>query len=317
MLATSLCRRGWCLLLAACFASTTRGDETERLAVLVLDVEKGLAQSVAREPIPDHSYCGSPSWSADGQRIIIDATPGKVWSKSHVFAGDNLLLEKPAFADLGPGNCPTWSPDGKRVAFLLNPGAVEGATSGIWIMNADGTERQRLGGNGMPKWSPDGKQILTVSFSNPCQLSLLDVQTGAEQLVAMPGLCYSVPSWAGDGQRLIAVIRSEGPLSLALLDISNPAQAKVKQVLWTRGNGLDAEPLYPVYSAAARRCVFVGRGAKGLALYVLDAERKGVPQPLEQSQFDTKIASTAISLDGRRVLFCSDRLNQPPRAKAP
>ena len=61
----------------------------------------------------------------------------------------------------------------------------------------------------------------------------------------------------------------------------------------------------------------MGRGAKGLALYVLAAERKGVPQPLEQSQFDTKIASTAISLDGRRVLFCSDRLNQPPRAKAP
>jgi Tol biopolymer transport system component len=136
-------------------------------------------------------------------------------------------------------------------------------------------------------------------------------------LVAVPGLCYSVPSWAGDSQTLIAVIRSEGSLSLALLDISDPAHSRVKQVLWTRGDGLAAEPLYPVYSAAAKRCVFVGRGAKGSALYVLDPQRKGFPQPLEQNQFDAKIASTAISPDGMRVLFCSDRLNPPQPAKAP
>ena len=50
----------------------------------------------------------------------------------------------------------------------------------------------------------------------------------------------------------MAVIgRTEGD-TVALIDVSDPPQAKVKEVLWRRANGPDVEPTYPIYSATTR-----------------------------------------------------------------
>ena len=137
----------------------------------------------------------------------------------------------------GPGNCPAWSPDGKQIAFLLNQDAVPGAQPGIYTMTADGKDRRRLAGFGMPEWSPDGKSILAISFSNPTTLSLIDVATRKEQPITLADhTIHSVPGWAGDPQTLIAVVRGKDPLMIALLDIADPAAAKVKEV------ALDARP---------------------------------------------------------------------------
>ena len=46
--------------------------------------------------------------------------------------------------DMGPGNAPAWSPDGKQIVFRLNVTAY-GQRSGILVMNADGTNRRRIG----------------------------------------------------------------------------------------------------------------------------------------------------------------------------
>jgi len=62
-------------------------------------------------------------------------------------------------------NAPAASPDGSKVAFMS---AERGATNWeIWVMNADGTNPQRLTENGsndgLPAWSPDGQSIAFVS----------------------------------------------------------------------------------------------------------------------------------------------------------
>src|SRR4030095_591249 len=88
----------------------------------------------------------------------------------------------------------------------------------------------------------------------------------------------------------------------------DPAAAKVKEVLWTRGLGIDAEPLHPVYSAADKRCVFVGRPARGSALYMFDKPIL-TPQSLEKDRFDPRIASLDLSPDGKQLLFCAERLD--------
>ena len=180
-------------------------------------------------------------------------------------------------------------------------------------MNADGQGRRHLGGGGVPQWSPDGTTILTSSFSNPTELAILDVATGAEQAITLKDhVFYSVPNWASDSQTLIAVIRAEGPLMIALVDVADPAAAKVKEVLWTRGQGTNAEPMYPTYSAATKRVAFAGRTPKGSSLYLLESRKSFTPKPLESDRYDPKIASLAISPDGRHLLFCSDRQMDPP-----
>lgn len=288
----------------------------DQLGLYVIDIESGKVTTVTTEPLPGHNYCGSPGWSPDGKRLLMDVTPGREWTKSRVMTSDFPVSEKPAFFDLGKGNCPSWSPDGKRIAFLLNPGAVPDGEPGLWIMDADGTDRRRVADGAIPKWSPDGKHILSVTFSNPCQLTLVDVETGEDRPVLLADHeFYSVPSWAGDGQTLVAVVRSQNALSIALVDVGEPAKAAVKQVLWIRGGGTGDEPLYPVFAAKLKRCAFIGRsaGAGAFALYVVDDKSGGVAKLLEpalelkpEPKF-SRIAGLAISPAGDKLLFGAER----------
>ncbi len=112
------------------------------------------------------------------------------------------------------------------------------------------------------------------------------------------------------------------------MDVTDPEEAKVKQILWRKGDRVDISPLYPVYSPKTDLCVFVGRDEDGEALYTVKPGQFDPPKRLEQPRDgDGKIARLAFSPDGRYVLFCSDRLNQPaggrsttlalPKATAP
>jgi Tol biopolymer transport system component len=298
----------WCLIGLSLATLPVQAADPPRLGLYVLDVETGKATQLATEPLPEHAYCGSPDWTGDAKRVVFDATPGKEFSKTHIVATDFPGTEPRKLIDLGAGNCPTWSPDAKQVVFRLNPGALANAEPGIWIMNSDGTARRRLADGDLPKCSRDGKTILSVSFSNPCALTLIDARSGDSQPIELADhQFFSVPSWAGDGQTLVAVVRGKGAASIALIDVSDPTKARLKEVIWTRGTGVSDEPIYPVYAADAKRCVFVGRSPQGFFLYRIDADTKGVPLKLEPNSHGERIAGLAITRDGKRVLFCSER----------
>jgi RNA polymerase sigma factor (sigma-70 family) len=281
-----------------------RLPNADGLGLFLMDLQSSATTLIAAEVDHERAYCGSPCWSNDGQRILFDASPGQQWDKTRL-----QMLQAtdtgPGLSSFGVGNCPTVSPDGKQIAYLVNAGAVPGARPGIYVMNADGTNRRWLGDGGKPRWSPDGRDVLSISFTNPCRLSLIDVATARERPVRLPGHdIYSVPSWAA-ANTLVAVVRSGKEFCVAVVDVSNADQAAVKETLWRRGDGTNVEPLYPVYSPTTRQGVFVGREAKGQALY---AFRPGAaPRRVEADRYDGKIASLALSPDGRYLLFCSDR----------
>jgi len=284
--------------------------ETEQLGLYVVDVATGEVVLVRDKPIGDLTYFGSPSWSNDGRWIIFDVSPGKAWRETRLklfYVADR----KAGIKDLGLGNCPSLSPDGERVAFLLNPGVVPDAPRGIWLMRADGSQRRFLGGYGVPKWSPDGKQLLIGSFSSPCRLSIMNVETKEQRPVRLAGHeFYSNPSWAGDGQTIVAIFTSGREAGIALVDVTDPEQSHVKQILWTRGDGIDVSPLYPVYSPKTDLCVFVGRDQNGEALYTIKPGQSDPPKRLEPTGYDVVISRLSFSSDGRYVLFCNDRLSQ-------
>ena len=143
-----------------------------------------------------------------------------------------------AITDLGLGNCPTLSPAGDRIAFLNNS-TVGGAEQGVWIMNADGSRRRLLGEYGRPKWSPDSRQFMIVSFSNPCQVTFMDVRPERSGALTVPGQnIYPLPSWASAGT-IAAVMGSDVCDTIALIDVTNPAEGRVKEILWKRANGTD------------------------------------------------------------------------------
>lgn len=281
----------------------------ERLAIFHLDQEQqNKVTLVADQLTAELTYCGSPSWTKDGQKLFFDATPGKAFGKSRIHlvhaVGGQMQL-----ADLGPGNCPSGSPDGKQLAFHLNVGAVPAAAPGVWLMQSDGTERRKLGADlfGIPKWSPNGRRLLVTTFTSPCRLTVVEdpVKPVVKAVQLDGGEFFSVPAWADDGKTIVAVVKVGRDVSVSLVDVSDPEQAKLKHVLWRKGDGLSVAPFYPVYSPERGRCVFVGRNEnREEALYAFEPGRTK-PQRIEPAGYAGKIASLSLSPDGRYVLFCS------------
>jgi hypothetical protein len=114
------------------------------------------------------------------------------------------------------------------------------------------------------------------------------------------------PSWA-ENETVVAAIGTDSPDAIALIDVSEHSYAKIKEILWRKGDGPDVQPFYPLYSVATRRCVFVGLEPKGKALYSFRHGQPDPPRRLELEGHDNLLQDLASSPDGRYVLFTSDR----------
>ena len=219
--------------------------------------------------------------------------------------------------DLGVGNCPTSSPAGDRIAFWLNSGGVPGAQAGIWLMQTDGSQRRLLGSFGRPKWSPNGSQFMIIDFAIPAHVSLMDVKPDKSGPLRIPDLqFYSVPSWASEGT-IVAVVGAEFGDTIALVDVTDPARGKVTEVLWKmnfKGKGLGVSPLYPAYTASTRRCVFIGKGNEGMAIYSFQRGQADQPKRLEARRIRL-IDPGRSFVAGWPIRFILQQSNRPAAAR--
>jgi Tol biopolymer transport system component len=92
-----------------------------------------------------------PSWSPDGKHIVYSsgvADSEGIWVMAADGSGQVQLSGcSPAEASpcaAGDDFGPVWSPDGTRIAFLRAFGAVGANDRPVYVMNADGTNQQRL-----------------------------------------------------------------------------------------------------------------------------------------------------------------------------
>ena len=285
-----------------------RGEvDGDRMQVYMLDLVAGGTTLIADESVTGLTWNGSPTWSHDGTRIVFDAGPGTDWARSHLKSIE-VVEGRPKFTDLGPGNCPTLSPDDKRIAFLLNPGAQAGAEAGVWVMEADGSQRRRAGEFGAPFWSPDGRGFLINSFSDPTESTVMNLEKVTGGKVEVPGYrLFSYPSWAGPGTLVSALATRDEGDTIALLDVSNPAEAKIIEVLWQRGEELDVTPRWPVYWPETRRCYFVGVEPNKRTLYSLERGKSRRAKQVEAKGQDDKLGGLSFSPDGRYLLMGANR----------
>jgi RNA polymerase sigma factor (sigma-70 family) len=284
----------------------------DRIGLYLMELSSGEVTLIADQPAPGLTQCGSPAWSHDGRRILYDATPGEEWSRTRLRSielGDGRLTVN----ELGAGNCPTFSPADDRIVFLSNVAPQ----NGVWLMKADGSERKLLGDYGKPMWSPDGRQLMIMTFGDPVQVTIMDVDPARSGVLALPGSRFhSHGSWAGIGT-IVAVIGPGQGDTVALIDVSDPTQARVKEVLWRRENGPDVEPTYPIYSPARHRCIFAGREAQGTVLYSVVRGEARAGKPLGPHGHDSKIYHLTYSPDARYILYALRGQDRIERARAP
>ena len=99
------------------------------------------------------------TWSPDGTQIVFSRV-GRNDGTYIINADGSDERQLTDFVVLEPA----WSPDGTRIAF----GSDHGGFRGIYVMDADGSNIQRLSstraGENCPDWSPDGTKLVFASW---------------------------------------------------------------------------------------------------------------------------------------------------------
>lgn len=140
-----------------------------------------------------------PDWSTDGNKIVfvsngalytMDASGGsrvEVWTSS----GETAAT-------------PDWSPDATKILFSK---ADAGQNNEIWVVNADGTNPQKLGSgttDGSPTWSPDGSKIaFTKTEGKTSQIYVMNADGSSPvQITNDANITASAPTWLPDGNKV-------------------------------------------------------------------------------------------------------------------
>jgi RNA polymerase sigma factor (sigma-70 family) len=287
------------------------GMDGDRMQVYMMDLVDGGTTLIADEPIPGLIRSSDPRWSNDGSRIVFAAAMDRSWQRSRLISIDVREGDaSPTLKDLGPGGCPTFSADDKKIAFLLTPSASPDERQGVWIMEADGSVRRRAGDFGAPLFSRDGREFLINDFSNTfTRTMVMNLEKLSEGFLAVEGYqIFSWPTWAGPGTLVACLATEREGDTIALLDVTKPAEAKVIEILWKRGPDLDLAPRWPLYLADTRRCFFFGVDeANKRALYSVKRGESGRAERMEPELQDDWRGGLTASPNGRYLLFHANR----------
>lgn len=291
-----------CLAVAGLSMAVPAAD-TSRYSLWIVNRDGTNLKRLTAEPLPGHSNCGSAHWSSDGERIAFDATPGTDWKKSRIVVIHVAGAQAGLVRDLGPGVQPCWSPDGSRIAFYLNPGAVAGEPYGVWVMNADGGERQHLGTGTLSRWFPDGEYLLcTESFTTSRQLHELHAKIGTK--VRDFGLPNSEFLWKPsflDEETILCSLRVEGQPQLCRIRLGD--NAEIVERLCPQGPECKLVVAAPDGQFAACVLTVIGQGNLLHTLSLTDPNARPVLLPMNQKGVQTKDA--AWSPDSQKIVFAS------------
>ena len=210
----------------------------------------------------------SPAYSPNGRRIVFVSSfkQSDLWLMRSDGSHKQRLTRTAGIDETDPA----WSPDGKEIVFAVTRPAAQ---QGIWIVEADGTQRRQLttGADADPSWSPDGSEIAFDRRDAATQIFNIFVVPAAggtpTDLSTDPGVSDLQPDWSPDGSRIL--FSSDRPDTFQLdLWTMNPYGSDVHRVTNTPGR----DEHDPAWSPDGRWIAYVGEssshGASSYQLYV-------------------------------------------------
>jgi Tol biopolymer transport system component len=137
---------------------------------------------------------------------------------------------------------PVWSPDDKQIAFS----GTHGGITDLYIVNADGSGMRQLTndeyGDLQPAWSPDGKKLAFATDRGPetnlsilkfskWRIAVMDLQSGAIEVLPNQGGLNLNPAWSPDGRQLAFISDRTGLPNIFLFDFTDQQHYQLTNVL--------------------------------------------------------------------------------------
>jgi WD40 repeat protein len=135
------------------------------------------------------------------------------------------LTDDPAYDHL-----PNWSPDGERIVFTTD----RSGDFKTYVMNADGSDVQSLGGGGWSIWSTDGSQIAFLSWrGGDPEIYVMpapepySTESAGEQWLTHNDAGDWEPAWSPDGSQIAFVSNRDGNAELYLMNADGSEQKRL------------------------------------------------------------------------------------------
>lgn len=189
---------------------------------------------------------------------------------------------------------PQWSPDGQRILFYS---AIDGDYE-IYVMNADGSNRQQLTNNLSdefePVWSPESRWVaFTSDQDGETNIWMMTADGFNQQRLTYNGTGDSNPLWRNDGTGIIFNANHDGDGEIYSIDIED---FHIQQLT---DNTVD-DISFDVASTTGEILLTSKRNSGDFALYTMDANGGDVRQ---LPQLDGYAWDGDWSPDGTKIVF--------------
>ena len=252
----------------------------------------------------------SPAWSPDGQKIafvrvvrVRPIAPGGVEPDTEIYVVNadgsgqqNLTRNLAIYGD------PAWSPDGQKIAFERSYRPYPNSPSrrfqyrtDLYVMNADGSEQQRLTRNpprgdvpwqvfGLLAWSPDGQKMLfqrRLKGEN-WEVYVINADGSGLRNLSRNRSHDMDADWSPDGRSIVFRTSRHGKWELYVMNANGSGQERLTRTA--------ANESRPSVVAGRRKIAFTREVGGNFELYVMNADGSGQRRLTPNSPVDRWVA---------------------------